>query len=148
MMVIHWQIRVQEIIDDGMRESGRIPRTLECELTNDLVDSCVPGDIAVVAGEVKVASVEDGVSKAKKKDQTLFLLYLHANSITGPRTKIAEEGDGAAGDKPDGSTPHLPTLLHFQQCGQISVILDLPAGAHAVCVCCLCATLQATRAAT
>ena len=28
--------RVQEIIDDDQREAGRIPRTVECELTADL----------------------------------------------------------------------------------------------------------------
>ena len=28
--------RVQEIMDDDQRESGRIPRTVECELTADL----------------------------------------------------------------------------------------------------------------
>lgn len=28
--------RVQEIMDDDQRESGRIPRTVDCELTADL----------------------------------------------------------------------------------------------------------------
>ena len=28
--------RVQEIINDDHRESGRIPRTVDCELTDDL----------------------------------------------------------------------------------------------------------------
>lgn len=28
--------RLQEIIDDDQRETGRIPRTVECELTSDL----------------------------------------------------------------------------------------------------------------
>ena len=28
--------RVQEIIGDGQKESGRIPRTVDCELTYDL----------------------------------------------------------------------------------------------------------------
>jgi hypothetical protein len=64
-------------MEDGVRESGRIPRTLECELTNDLVDACVPGDIATVSGEVKVVSVDEGTSKGKKKEQTMFLLFVH-----------------------------------------------------------------------
>ena len=34
---VDWQmIKVQEIMMDGQRESGRIPRTVECELTCDL----------------------------------------------------------------------------------------------------------------
>ena len=34
---VDWQtIKVQEIMRDGQREAGRIPRTVECELTLDL----------------------------------------------------------------------------------------------------------------
>ena len=52
--------RVQELSADDGRESGRIPRTVECELTSDLVDSCVPGDMVTVTGIVKATSAEDG----------------------------------------------------------------------------------------
>ena len=38
------------------RETGRIPRTVECHLTSDLCDSCVPGDAITVAGIVRVAN--------------------------------------------------------------------------------------------
>jgi DNA helicase MCM8 len=42
---VDWQrIRIQEIITD-YKDSGRIPRTIECELTEDLVGICVPGFI-------------------------------------------------------------------------------------------------------
>ena len=34
--LVHFANRVQEIMDDDQRESGRIPRTVECELTADL----------------------------------------------------------------------------------------------------------------
>lgn len=88
-------IRVQEIIESGLHESGRIPRTLECELVRDLVDSCVPGDVVMINGEVKVASTEEGFGKGKKKDQAMFLQYLSANSIVGPRNK-SKSGGGAA----------------------------------------------------
>ena len=34
---IDWQtIRIQEIMGEGMKESGRIPRTVDCELAQDL----------------------------------------------------------------------------------------------------------------
>ena len=40
-----WQkVRLQEIVTDESREDGRMPRTIECELTDDLVDKCIPGD--------------------------------------------------------------------------------------------------------
>lgn len=52
--------RVQELMSDDQREAGRIPRTIECELVQDLVDSCVPGDMVTVTGIVKVSSTEEG----------------------------------------------------------------------------------------
>lgn len=55
--------RIQEEVDQ--KESGRVPRTVEVELTEDLVDTCVPGDIVTVSGIVKSVSVE-----AEKGDYT------------------------------------------------------------------------------
>lgn len=40
------------------KDSGRVPRNIEIELTGDLVDSCVPGDVVSICGIVKVANVE------------------------------------------------------------------------------------------
>jgi DNA replicative helicase MCM subunit Mcm2 (Cdc46/Mcm family) len=66
--------RLQEIIDN--KSSGRVPRAVECELTGQLVDRCVPGgtslllggacdhrcwhraDIVVVSGIVKMITAE------------------------------------------------------------------------------------------
>lgn len=45
-----WQkVRLQEIVTDESREDGRMPRTIECELTDDLVDKCIPGDEVLLA---------------------------------------------------------------------------------------------------
>ena len=52
--------RVQELAGDGRREAGRIPRTIECELTSDLVDSCVPGDMVTITAVVKATGSDDG----------------------------------------------------------------------------------------
>lgn len=56
----HVCCRVQELMSDDQREAGRIPRTIECELVQDLVDSCVPGDVVTITGIVKVSSTEEG----------------------------------------------------------------------------------------
>ncbi len=37
---------------------GRVPRTIECDLKEVLVDSCVPGDVITVCGIVKVDNSE------------------------------------------------------------------------------------------
>ena len=53
-------LRIQESAGDERREAGRIPRTIECELTADLVDSCVPGDMVTVAAVVKATGSDEG----------------------------------------------------------------------------------------
>ncbi|KAG5265875.1 hypothetical protein AALO_G00247300 [Alosa alosa] len=92
-LTVDWQtIKVQELISDDQRESGRIPRTIECELTQDLVDSCVPGDMVTITGVVKVSS-EEGAGR-NKKDKCMFLLYIEANSVSnskGQKSKVTSE---------------------------------------------------------
>ncbi|KFO96941.1 DNA helicase MCM8 [Calypte anna] len=79
---VDWQsVKVQELMSDDQREAGRIPRTIECELVQDLVDSCVPGDMVTITGIVKVSSTEEGASK-NKNDKCMFLLYIEANSVS------------------------------------------------------------------
>ena len=109
-MILH-SLRVQEISGDDRREAGRIPRTIECELTSDLVDSCVPGDMVTITAVVKATGSEEGVvpfvalvhhymkltseglvvnlspslSPARgrnTKDKCMFLLYLYAVSVS------------------------------------------------------------------
>ncbi|OWM82376.1 hypothetical protein CDL15_Pgr001950 [Punica granatum] len=48
------KIRLQELQKSENHEEGRVPRTVECELTEDLVDVCIPGDVVTVTGFVKV----------------------------------------------------------------------------------------------
>lgn len=65
-----------------------MPRTVEVELSEDLVDTCIPGDEVVVAGIVKTMSAEAASGRRPARDgrhQSLYLLYLQANSITNRR---------------------------------------------------------------
>ncbi|XP_006894296.1 PREDICTED: DNA helicase MCM8 isoform X2 [Elephantulus edwardii] len=67
-VTMDWQsIKIQELMSDDHREAGRIPRTIECELVHDLVDSCVPGDIVTVTGIVKVSNAEEANSVSNSK---------------------------------------------------------------------------------
>jgi DNA helicase MCM8 len=45
---------MQEFCSADNHEEGRVPRTVECELTEDLVDCCIPGEVVMVTGIVKV----------------------------------------------------------------------------------------------
>uniref|UniRef100_A0A672P3N0 DNA helicase MCM8 n=1 Tax=Sinocyclocheilus grahami TaxID=75366 RepID=A0A672P3N0_SINGR len=86
---------VNELMSGDQRESGRIPRTIECELTQDLVDSCVPGDMVTITGVIKVSN-EEGNNR-NKKDKCMFLLYIQANSVSnskGQKSKAASDSEG------------------------------------------------------
>ena len=52
------QILAQELSQADKEEAGRVPRTLEVELTRDLVDSCSAGDVVTVLGIIKVLSTD------------------------------------------------------------------------------------------
>jgi DNA helicase MCM8 len=52
---VSWQpIKIQELVGNDQFENGRVPRTLECELTEDLAHCCVPGDDITITGVIKV----------------------------------------------------------------------------------------------
>ncbi|XP_055462059.1 DNA helicase MCM8 isoform X1 [Psammomys obesus] len=93
-VTMDWQlIKIQELMSDAQREAGRIPRTIECELVHDLVDSCVPGDTVTITGVVKVSNTEEG--SRNKNDKCMFLLYIEANSVSnskGQKAQTAEDG--------------------------------------------------------
>ena len=51
---------MQEKLNDEESDAGRIPRHIEVDLFNDMVDLVVPGDIVHISGTVKVENVEEG----------------------------------------------------------------------------------------
>lgn len=82
---VNWQcVRLQEILADDQREGGRVPRTVECELTEDLLDSCIPGDVVTVTGIVKVRNSEE---YTKKKVPSIFLMYIEAVSVVNNKNQ-------------------------------------------------------------
>ncbi|XP_065834436.1 DNA helicase MCM8-like [Oscarella lobularis] len=86
---IDWQmIRVQELMSDDVREAGRIPRTVDCKLTADLVDCCVPGDTVSVTAIVKAAPSNEGGGRLGKT-KCMYTMYLHAVSV------MTDKGQGA-----------------------------------------------------
>ncbi|KAJ3703254.1 hypothetical protein LUZ61_006959 [Rhynchospora tenuis] len=91
------KIRIQELLQPGSHEEGRVPRTVECELSEDLVDSCIPGDIVTVTGIVKVINnyMDVGGGKSKNKNQGLYYLYLEAVSVINSKAQASSESENA-----------------------------------------------------
>lgn len=90
-VTIDWQkVRLQEQLCDDQLDSGRAPRTLDCELMRDLVDSVVPGDVVVLTGIVKLLATDEGRGKAASQ---MYSLYLDVNSIGKANNAVQDAGD-------------------------------------------------------
>lgn len=88
--IIDWQtIRLQEVSAETSKAPGRIPQTIECELTNDLVNSAIPGDVVVVSGVVKLMADDSGGLR-KTSDQSLLQVYIDVNSVVNQRLNASE----------------------------------------------------------
>ncbi|KAL6620376.1 hypothetical protein ACP70R_035515 [Stipagrostis hirtigluma subsp. patula] len=93
------KIRIQELANSDNREEGRVPRTVECELTEDLVDCCIPGEIITVTGIVNVLNnyMDVGGGKSKSRHQGLYYLYLEAISVRKFSHAVPDEQTRASG---------------------------------------------------
>ncbi|KAL9993384.1 putative DNA helicase [Helianthus debilis subsp. tardiflorus] len=87
------KIRIQELLKSEHHEEGRVPRTLECELTEDLVDLCIPGDVVTVTGIIRVINnyMDIGGGKSKGKNQGLYYLYLEGISVKNSKSQSEPE---------------------------------------------------------
>ncbi|KAA8516516.1 hypothetical protein F0562_016978 [Nyssa sinensis] len=87
------KIRLQELLKSEHHEEGRVPRTVECELTEDLVDACIPGDVVTVTGIIRVINnyMDIGGGKSKGKSQGLYYLYLEVVSIKNSKSQSTPE---------------------------------------------------------
>ena len=71
---VDWQkLRLQELEADSA-DAGRVPRTLEVELTEDLCDACVPGDVVTVGGVVKAIEAEVASGTRGAGNKRVFLM--------------------------------------------------------------------------
>ncbi|EYU41631.1 hypothetical protein MIMGU_mgv1a026728mg, partial [Erythranthe guttata] len=86
----------------------RVPRTVDCEMTEDLVDACIPGDVVTVTGIIRVINnyMDIGGGKSKGKNQSLYYLYLDVVSIINSKSQSAPE-DMQHTDSNARATEHL-----------------------------------------
>lgn len=54
-----------------------MPRTVECELTEDLVDACIPGDVVTVTGIIRQINnyMDIGGGKANEFFDTVISIH-------------------------------------------------------------------------
>ncbi len=92
-------VRLQERV---MQESGRVPKTVDCDMTDDLCDSAVPGDVITVSGVVWSFTDEGGgrvgAGQAAGRDKIVFVLYIRALSVKN------ESGGGGRARRERGET--------------------------------------------
>ncbi|EZA51562.1 DNA replication licensing factor MCM8 [Ooceraea biroi] len=60
-------IRIQEPLNDEQENKGRVPKVLDVELMDDLVNVCMPGDDITLTGVIKIY-----------KEPNLFALLVHS----------------------------------------------------------------------
>lgn len=94
---VNWQkIKIQEVVDDlgddPDGESGRVPRTVEVELENDLVDAVAPGDIVTIHGLLKAADVSEG----RAQSSPAYAVYIEANWLRKEKDDIHRNSSSAA----------------------------------------------------
>ncbi|CAN6581092.1 unnamed protein product [Malus baccata var. baccata] len=98
------KIRIQELLKPEDHEEGRMPRTVECELFEDLVDACIPGDVVTLTGIIRVINnyMDIGGGKSKGKTQGIYYLYLEAISIKNTKSQSMPEDlqDSSSNDRP------------------------------------------------
>lgn len=62
--ILYQRVRIQEINDDVTGDnSGRIPKTIDIELKENLVNSVISGDIIIANGVLKTEKADDSESK-------------------------------------------------------------------------------------
>ena len=91
--------RLQEVfLDQRDFESGRIPRTIECELTEDLTGTCMPGDMVTVNGIVKALNLETAGVGRSTRDKATFVIYISVNSMKATLSSCADDNSAAKKD--------------------------------------------------
>ncbi|XP_076629511.1 DNA helicase MCM8 [Colletes latitarsis] len=75
-------IKIQELLNDEQNNKGSMPRVLDIELIDDLVNTCMPGDDITLTGIIK------GVNNTKTRNKISFSLYLEAITIINNKQRF------------------------------------------------------------
>lgn len=76
-------VKIQEkLLSDTNEDAGRVPRTIECDVKADLVETVVPGDLVVVSGIVKHENIEESQRRKAVQTTAMHTIYLEVNNIS------------------------------------------------------------------
>lgn len=88
---IDWQkVKIQEKLYLG---ESQVPKTIDLELSGDLVDSFIPGDVATISGIVKVISKDQG---SRDSGNQLYQLYIDAHCVQKAKDNVENEKNNAS----------------------------------------------------
>mmetsp|Transcript_25749 Transcript_25749/g.60369 ORF Transcript_25749/g.60369 Transcript_25749/m.60369 type:complete len:900 (+) Transcript_25749:68-2767(+) len=78
------ELRLQESQEESTSHAGRTPRQFEVELDHDLIDSCRPGDIILLACYVDAinSAIAAGRSGKRAQETSTYKLFLQGHSVT------------------------------------------------------------------
>ncbi|KAL3934173.1 MAG: hypothetical protein SGBAC_010048 [Bacillariaceae sp.] len=90
------ELRLQEAQEESTAHAGRTPRQLVVELKHDLIDSCRPGDIVLLACHVDAVNSAVAAGKTGKRamETSTYKLFLQGHSITTLSESNSNRGDG------------------------------------------------------
>ena len=75
------RIRLQEIESDLKdMNAGKMPKTIDCEIKDDLIDCCISGDVATICGVMKT-ELQSEKGRAVNKNKALHASYIDVHSI-------------------------------------------------------------------
>ncbi|XP_055541524.1 DNA helicase MCM8 isoform X2 [Wyeomyia smithii] len=80
-------VRLQESMLGARAEHGQVPRSIEVELTHEMVDFVCPGDDVTITGILKGRPQEENSAKAKNT-ASMYKMYLHAVAVRSNKNTI------------------------------------------------------------
>jgi len=83
--------------------AGKLPKTIDCEIRDDMIDACISGDIVTICGIMKTELQNDakgfGGGKGNKNNRALHASYIDVNSVKTSNTEYLVMDDGGGSDK-------------------------------------------------
>lgn len=80
-------VRLQESMLGARSGHGQVPRSIEVELTHDLVDAVCPGDDVTITGILKGRPQEDNSSKARNT-ASMYKMYMQAVTVRSNKNSL------------------------------------------------------------